>query len=74
MLKYSFIDKVEVKNGYVLFYYTINGTSKFKKISVRATRDQTLDLISKIRQELPKVQLNQKKPEEQSVNAFAYSS
>ena len=47
--KYSFLDKVERKGLYCVFYYTENGVNQYKKIPMRSSPKTFRDVINKIR-------------------------
>ena len=50
--KYSFVTKVELKNGYVYVHYELNEHKDWKRISIRANKEQLINFIERIKNEI----------------------
>jgi len=49
---YSFVEKIESKNHYLFLYYKKDDNVVYKKLSLRANRNQLITFIEKIKKEI----------------------
>ena len=49
---YSFVDRVEYRRGYMYVYYMSEGNEKYKRLAYRATKDQLMNFIDSIKDEV----------------------
>jgi len=50
--KYSFVKKVEMKNAYMYVHYELNDETGWRRISIRANRDQLVNFLEKLKKDI----------------------
>jgi len=50
--KLTYIKKVETQKGNVLFFYEKDGKERYRRLPLRADKNQVLDMLTEIRMEI----------------------